>query len=276
MFRPMTLSNAVELQEVAHRMRKSVVRMAAGKGEGYVGQGLQMADLMAVLFRSEMNWKPEAGDDPEVDRFVLSTGHYSIGLWSAFAELGLLGPNDLDSYGEDGSRIIMSTERGGGVEGVELTGGSLGHGLGVGVGIALGRKLRQHSGRTFVYLTDGEVQEGSTWESAMLASYKQLDRLVAVIDVNRVQADGPLVLEVEPVSEKLRAFGWWAEDVNGNDIPEILAGFEAAAKVDNRPKALVCHTEMGFGVPLILNRERNHFVRVAPHEWDAVRTEVEA
>ena len=237
MFRPMTLSNAVELQEVAHRMRKSVVRMAAGKGEGYVGQGLQMADLMAVLFRSEMNWKPEAGDDPEVDRFVLSTGHYSIGLWSAFAELGLLPEADLDSYGEDGSRIIMSTERGGGVEGVELTGGSLGHGLGVGVGHRPRPPAAPGiSGRTFVYLTDGEVQEGSTWESAMLASYQQLDRLVAVIDVNRVQADGPLVLEVEPVARSCAPSAGGRRTSTATTSRQILAGFEAAAKVDARPR----------------------------------------
>lgn len=266
---------AGELEAAALRMRRFVVQMAAGKGEGYVGQGVQAADLMAVLFKSEMNWRPDPGEDPEVDRFVLSTGHYSIALWSAFAELGLLGDEDLDSYGADGSRIIMSTERGGGVEGVELTGGSLGQGLGVGVGIALGRRLRGHRGRTFVYLTDGELQEGSTWESAMLAGYERLDRLVAVVDVNRVQADGPLVLEVEPVAEKLRAFGWWAEDVNGNDVTEILAGFEAAAAVTDRPRALVAHTEMGSGVPLILNRERNHFVRVAAHEWDAVKAELD-
>jgi transketolase len=135
--------------------------------------------------------------------------------------------------------------------------------------------MRAHRGRTFVYLTDGELQEGSTWESSMLAGHERLDRLTAVVDVNRVQADGPLVLEVEPVAEKLRAFGWWAEDVNGNDIPEVLAGFEAAAEVSDRPKALVCHTEMGFGVPLILNRERNHFIRVAPNEWDEVKAQLE-
>ncbi len=267
--------SAAELEAVALRLRRFVVQMAAGKGEGYVGQGVQAADLMAVLFRSELNWRPDPGDDPEVDRFVLSTGHYSIALWAAFAELGLLGEADLESYGADGSRIIMSTERGGGVEGVELTGGSLGQGLGVGVGIALGRRLREHTGRTFVYLTDGELQEGSTWESAMLAGYRRLDRLVAVIDVNRVQADGPLVLEVEPVAEKLRAFGWWAEELDGNDVPAILAGFEAAAAVTDRPRALVCHTEMGFGVPLIHSRERNHFVRVAAHEWDAVKAELD-
>jgi transketolase len=270
----MSLSVA-ELQETALRLRKRVVRMAAGRGEGYVGQGLQAADLLAVLF-AEMNWRAEPGEDPDVDRFVLSTGHYSIALWAALAEAGAIGEDDLDTYGEDGSRIAMSTERGGGVPGVELTGGSLGQGLGVGVGIALGRRLRGHRGRTFVYLTDGELQEGSTWESAMLAGDKGLGRLTAVIDVNRTQADGPLVLEVEPVAEKLRAFGWWAEDVDGNDVAEIVAALAAAAEISDRPRALVCQTRLGAGVPLIAGRERNHFVRVSPHEWDTVAAELEA
>jgi transketolase len=270
----MVLSEA-ELRETALRLRKRVVRMAAGRGEGYVGQGLQAADLLAVLF-AEMNWRPEPGDDPDVDRFVLSTGHYSIALWAALAEQGVIAEDDLDTYGEDGSRIAMSTERDGGVPGVELTGGSLGQGLGIAAGIALGRRLRGHRGRTFVYLTDGELQEGSTWESAMFAGDKDLDRLLAVIDVNRTQADGPLVLEVEPVAEKLRAFGWWAEDVDGNDVGALLAAFEAAAEVGDRPKALVCRTQIGAGVPLIVGRERNHFVRVSPHEWDTVVAELEA
>ncbi len=261
---------------MALRLRKRVVRMAAGRGEGYVGQGLQAADLLAVLFGAEMSWRPDPGDDPDADRFVLSTGHYSIALWAALAEVGVLAEGDLDSYGEDGSRVAMSTERGGGVPGVELTGGSLGHGLGVGVGIAIGRRLRGHPGRTFVYLSDGELQEGSTWESAMLAGDERLDGLLATIDVNRTQADGPLVREVEPVAEKLRAFGWWAEDVDGNDVAALLDAFAAAAEVRDRPRALVCQTQIGFGVPLIVGRERNHFVRVSPHEWDTVVAELEA
>jgi transketolase len=250
--------------------------MAAGKGEGYVGQGLQSADILAVLFGSEMDWSPDLGQGSDVDRFVLSTGHYSIALWAVLAEVGAITDADLDHYGEDGHRIAMSTERDGGVPGVELTGGSLGHGLGVGTGIAIGRRMLNHSGRTFVYLTDGELQEGSTWESAMLAGDKALEGLVAVIDVNRTQADGALVLEVEPVAEKLRAFGWWADDVDGNDVSALLRSFEALGQAKGQPRALVCQTQIGFGVPLIMGRERNHFVRVSPNEWGTVSTELEA
>jgi transketolase len=265
-----------DLHALAKRLRRRVVGMASGKGEGYVGQGLQSADLMAVLFGSQLNWRPDPGDDPDVDRFVLSTGHYSIALWAAFAEVGVLSEAELDEYGADGSAVAMSTERAGGIPGVELTGGSLGHGLGVATGIAIGRRMRGHTGRTVVYLTDGELQEGSTWESVMFAGDRELDTLVAVVDVNRTQADGELVVEVEPVAEKFRSFGWWAENADGNDVESLVTAFEAAAATTGKPKAIVCHTQIGFGVPLIMARERNHFVRVSPDEWETVATELEA
>lgn len=257
----------------AAAIRRNVVRMARGKGEGYVGQGLQAADVLAVLFFAELDWRLEAS--PRTDRFLLSAGHYSIGLWAVFAELGVIDSDTLDSYGADGTEVAMSTERGK-QPGVELTGGSLGHGLGVAAGIALGRRQQDESGRVVNYMTDGESQEGSTWEAAMFAAHAGLSRLVNVVDVNRTQADGPLVVEVEPLAEKFRAFGWWAEDVDGNDLRSLLQAFARARLEADRPKALICHTTLGFGAPLIMERARAHFVRVDSHEWDTVAGQVEA
>lgn len=108
----------------------------------------------------------------------------------------------------------------------------------------------------------------------MFASDSGLDKLVNVVDVNRTQADGPLVIEIEPLVDKYRAFGWWAEEINGNDLREIVEVFSHAREADG-PKAIVCHTQMGYGVPLIMNRERNHFVRVDDDEWDKVAREVD-
>lgn len=247
-----------------------MVQMAAGKGEGYVGQGLQAAELMAVLFCDELSL---AGGATEPDRFILSTGHYSIALWAAFAEAGLMPEEDLAHYGEDGHPVAMSTIEGA-VPGVELTGGSLGHGLGVGAGLALGTRLRGGAGRVFVYLTDGELQEGSVWEAVMFAADRGLRDLWAVVDINRTQADGPLVVEVEPVAAKFGSFGWACAEADGNDIGALLRAVgelrECAA-----PKALICHTELGHGVSLITGRERAHFVRVDDHEWERVRQELE-
>jgi transketolase len=248
--------------------------MAEGKGEGYVGQGLQAADVLAVLFHAELQLVHSAQGDCVAgrDRLILSAGHYSIALWAALAEVGLLDEAELDGYGQDGDQLAMSTIEGA-VRGVELTGGSLGHGPGVAAGLALGLRMRGETGRVFVYLTDGELQEGSVWEAAMFAGDRQLANLWAVVDINRTQADGDLVVEVEPVADKLRAFGWTCADSDGHDIGALLRSLDQLRESIG-PKALVCHTEIGHGVPLITGRERAHFVRVDEDEWSRVRREL--
>src|SRR5207237_241073 len=154
---------------------------------------------------------------------TFSSGHYSIGRWAALAEAGHLEGHDLGSYGGDGATLIMSTlERHPPL--IELTGGSLGHGLGVAAGLAVGYRIRGRPARIFNFMTDGEIQEGSTWEAAMFAGHERLGNLVNVIDVNRTQADGDLVLEIEPVVEKFRSFGWWAAEAEGNDLDSLRAG----------------------------------------------------
>jgi len=269
-----TTIDADALRARAKNIRRNVVRMCAGKGEGYVGQGLDVADILAVLFLSEMRYDP-VDRSPDVDRLIYSAGHYSIGLWAALAEAGHLDGYDLDSYAADGTELIMSTHEGHPPL-VELTGGALGHGLGVAAGLALGYRMRGYPARIFNFMTDGETQEGSTWESAMFAADQRLTNLVCVVDVNRVQADGDLVLEIEPLADKFRSFGWWARDTDGNDVDSLLEAFDAARGVSDAPKAVVCRTTLGFGVPLIMERERNHFVRVDEHEWDAVAAQLEA
>jgi transketolase len=262
-----------DLRARAKDIRRNVVRMASGKGEGYVGQGLDVADILAVLLLAEMRYEP-FGRSSQTDRLIFSTGHYSIGLWAALSEAGHLDGYDLTSYGADGSTLIMST-----LDGhppmIEITGGSLAHGLGVAAGLAIGYRWKDHPGRIFNFMSDGETQEGSTWESAMFAAGHGLGNLISVIDVNRTQADGDLVLEIEPLAEKWRAFGWWADEVDGNDIEALLGAFDRARGVVDRPKAIVCHTTLGRGVPLIMERERNHFVRVDENEWGRVATQLE-
>jgi len=258
-----------ELEGRAHNIRRNVVRMATGKGEGYVGQGLDAAEILAVLFCSEMRLGAGADDD----RFVLSPGHYSIALWAAMAEAGMLEPGLLDSYGADGSDVIMSTHRGA-VAGVELTGGSLAHGLPVAAGMAIGNELAGRGGRVVTFVSDGELQEGSQWEAVMFAGHRKLSSLLMVLDVNRTQADGPLVIEHEPLVEKLQAFGWWCQEADGNDVAAILAGLDAA-RPDPRPKALVCRTRLANGVPLLMQRDRAHFVRVGDDEWQTVAAQLE-
>jgi transketolase len=258
----------------ATNLRRHMLTMARGQGSGYIGQGLGIADLLAALYFHELRYDPDDVSWPERDRFLMSTGHYSIALWAALAEAGILPLSELPTYGADGSRLAMSTLDT--TPGVEIIGGSLGHGLGQGVGQALGLRLDSSPARVFVELSDGEMQEGSTWEAAMSGSHFKLDNLIALIDCNGIQADGPIVLDMEPVAEKWRAFGWETEEIDGNDLAAIVDALNAARLRSGRPKAIVLRTLPGKGVPTIESREKAHFVRIDPGEWDALVTEFES
>jgi transketolase len=269
-------SSEPDIRGLKHRaanLRRHMLAMARGQGQGYIGQGLGIADLLAALYFHELRYDPQDLAWPERDRFLLSTGHYSIALWAALAECGILPLGELSTYGADGSRLEMSTLDT--TPGVEVIGGSLGHGLGQGVGQALGLRLDGSSARVFVELSDGEMQEGATWEAAMSGASFGLDNLVALIDCNGIQADGRIVLDMEPVADKWRAFGWDTEEIDGNDIVAIVAALQRARAPSGRPKAIVLRTLPGKGVPTLEEREKAHFVRVEPGEWDALIGEFE-
>ena len=257
----------------ATNLRRHMLTMARGQGSGYIGQGLGIADLFAALYFHELRYDPADVRWVGRDRFLLSTGHYSIALWAALAECGVLPVEELTTYGADDSRLEMSTLDT--TPGVEMIGGSLGHGLGQGIGMALGLRMDSSSSRVFVELSDGEMQEGATWEAAMAASHFALDNLVALVDCNGIQADGAVVLDMEPVAEKWRAFGWETREVDGNDIAAIVAALAEFRAPFGRPKAIVLRTKPGRGVPTLEARERAHFVRVDPGEWDALVAEFE-
>jgi len=245
---PSATADLPALTARARRLRRHMLRMARGQGQGYIGQGLGIADLLAALYFHELRFDPQNLGWPERDRFLLSTGHYSIALWAALAEAGVLPLDELDSYGADGSRLEMSTLDT--TPGVEMIGGSLGHGLGQGVGQALGLRLRRSPARVFVELSDGEMQEGSTWEAAMAASHFGLDNLVALIDCNGIQADGRIVIDIEPVGDKCRAFGWDTVEIDGNAMEDVLTALHGARKRDG--------LQDGFRILLVADAAREH------------------
>ena len=269
-----TPQTITELKRRAHQLRRNMLRQAKGKGQGYIGQGLGIADLLAALYFFEMKLRRGEPLWPDRDRFLLSTGHYSIALWAVLAEVGVLEHGELDGYGADGGRLDMSTLET--TPGVEVIGGSLGHGLGQGVGIALGHRLDARPARVFVELSDGELQEGSTWEAAMSGAHYGLDNLIALVDCNGIQADGPMVINIEPVRDKWQAFGWDAREIAGNDMGQIVDALVWARARTGRPKAVVLRTTPGTGIPTLTRREKAHFVRVDADEWDALEAELEA
>ena len=262
------LSN-VSLAERAYRIRRHALRMGEVQGQGYIAQALGIADVLAVSYFHAMTYRP---NDPEWegrDRFLLSIGHYAIALYAALIEAGIIPEDEIETYGSDDSRLPMSGMAAY-TPGMEITGGSLGHGLPIAIGIALG--LKRKTSTSFVYnlFSDGELDEGSTWEAAMSAGSYKLDNLIGIVDVNNMQADGPStgVLNFEPLVPKFEAFGWFVQRVDGNDIDAVVAAFDRARHVEvKQPRIVICDTRMGKGVPFLEERERNHFLRVEPDEW---------
>ena len=257
------------LPERAYRIRRYALRMGEVQGQGYIGQALGYADVLATAYGHAMRYRPEDPKWEQRDRFLLSHGHYAIALYAALIEGGILAEDELESYGSDDSRLPMS-----GMAtytpGMEMSGGSLGQGLVIAVGMALG--LRHKNNPAFVYnsMSDGELDEGATWEGAMSAAHHRLANLICLVDINNQQADGPSgkVLGFEPLAEKWASFGWHVQRVDGNDITAVVNAFDAArALTEPKPRVILFDTLMGKGVPFLEQREKNHFIRVDPPEW---------
>jgi len=257
------------LRESAYRIRRFALRMGEVQGQGYIGQALGWADVLAVAYRHALTLRPDEPEWEGRDRFLLSHGHYAIAAYAALLEAGIIPESELETYGSDDSRLPMS-----GMAtytpGMEMSGGSLGHGLPIAVGMALG--LRQKKNPAFVYnsMSDGELDEGSTWEAALGAAHHALGNLICLVDINNQQADGPSgkVMGFEPLADKWAAFGWHVQRVDGNDLSAVLKAFDAARSLpEARPRVILFDTLMGKGVPFLEKREKNHFIRVDPPEW---------
>lgn len=266
------------VEEFAYRSRHNSLDMGEEQGQGYVGQALGAADIFATVYADRLRFRPSEPDWNERDRFLLSTGHYAIGLYAALAEAGIVDRVELATYGSDDSRLPMSGMASY-TPGMEISGGSLGHGLTVAVGIALGLRHQKSASKVINFLSDGELDEGSTWEAAMGAHHHRLGNLTAVVDINALQADGATstILSTEPVHEKWAACGWYVERIDGNDVAALLAAFDRAADLSgDRPSVILCDTKVGKGVPLLENREKAHFMRIEEHEWQICRDQLTA
>jgi transketolase len=263
------MSDLSTLERNAYRIRRYALRMGEEQGQGYIGQALGWADVLAAAYCHAMTFRAAEPAWEGRDRFLLSHGHYAIAHYAALIEAGIISEDELDSYGSDDSRLPMS-----GMAtytpGMEISGGSLGQGLAIGVGIALA--LKQKKNPAFVYnsMSDGELDEGSTWEAAMGAAHHRLDNLICLVDINNQQADGPSgkVLGFEPLVDKWEAFGWHVQRVSGNDLAAVVGAFDRArASTERKPRVILFDTLMGKGVPFLEAREKNHFIRVDPPEW---------
>lgn len=244
---------------MARRVRVESLKMVHRAGASHIGGALSMADLLAVLYEKILNVRHQLPDWPERDRFILSKGHSCSALYATLALRGFFTVEELQTYGQDGSRLLAHVSHK--VPGVEFSTGSLGHGLPFGSGRALAAKRKGEKWRAFVMLSDGELDEGSNWEAILFAPQHRLDNLVAIVDYNKIQSLGSVaeVLELGPLAEKFRAFRWSVREVNGHDHGQIRGALNEVPWEPGKPSCLIAHTVKGKGVDFMESQLAWHY-----------------
>ncbi len=250
-----------ELKVSATEVRRNILKMIHNAKSGHPGGSLSGADILTVLYKKCLNipkdWD-KSSDFELRDRFILSKGHASPLLYAILSEHGLIQEEELMTFRKIKSRLQGHPSRGY-IAGIEVSTGSLGHGLSLGCGIAMGLKLDKNPAHVVVYLGDGELQEGSNWEAFMQASHRNLNNLIAIIDRNRLQIDGNTedVMALGNVSEKIKSFGWETTEIDGHNYNEIYEAVEKAKKSD-KPFAIIANTIKGKGVSFMENQAGWH------------------
>jgi transketolase len=270
-------NRSLETRALAHRIRRHAVMMTSRGKSSHVGSVLSMADILAVLYGEAMRVDPAVPKWSGRDRFILSKGHGGAGVYAALAETGFFDPGLLAQHYQNGS-IFSGHVSHKGVPGVELSTGSLGHGLGVGVGMALSASRTGQAWRVFVVMSDGECDEGSVWEAAMFASHQRLDQLIAVIDYNKIQSLASVgeTLALEPFADKWTAFGWAVREVDGHDHSALSQTFGALRAAQGKPTCVIAHTTKGKGVSFMENSVLWHYRNAQGDEYSAALAELDA
>ena len=263
--------------ELAKRVRIHALKMTSSGKSSHIGAVFSMADALSVLYGRVMNVDPSDPSWSERDRFILSKGHAGAGVYAVLAECGFFPVDKLKTHYQDGSDLSGHVSHKG-IPGVELSTGSLGHGLSVGTGMAYGAKLDSLGHRVFVMLSDGEMDEGSNWEAILFAAHHKLDNLVAVVDYNKIQSLAPVVdtIGLEPFADKWRTFGWSVVEVDGHDHGALAEAMSSLPIETNKPSVVICHTTKGKGVSFMENTVLWHYRSAQGEEFEAALRELEA
>ena len=251
--------SATELKEMAKRLRRHVITMIATAGSGHPGGSLSAADIITVLYFKVMRHDPNNPEWESRDRFILSKGHAAPILYAALAESGYFPVEELKTLRKLDSRLQGHTDKNL-TPGVEMSAGSLGMGLSFAIGIALAARLDSKNYWTYALLSDGECDEGQTWEAALSAAHFRIDNLTAIVDRNDIQLSGWTrdIMTLEPLSLKWQAFGWHTIEIDGHDFNQILAGLEEASRIKDKPTVIIAHTVKGKGVSFMENNISFH------------------
>lgn len=241
------------LEKKAREIRRLIVKMLAKAGSGHPGGSLSSTDIMTCLYFSVMKIDPKKPNWPERDRFHLSKGHCCPVWYAILAKAGYFSEEKLWTLRQLGSVLQGHPDRR--TPGVEVASGSLGQGLSVALGMALAGKMDKKDYRVYCLLGDGEIQEGNIWEAAMATSHFKCDNLCAILDYNRYQIDGRVdeIMNLEPIEEKWKAFGWYTIEIDGHKIPQILEAFDEAKTIKEKPTIIIAHTIKGKGVSFMEN-----------------------
>jgi len=260
---------------LAQKIRQTVLEMTHRAGSSHVGTSLSMADLLAALYGGVLNVRPEEPEWEERDRFILSKGHGCAGLYAILAEKGFFPKDWLEDFYQNGARLAGHVTNHG-VPGIELSTGSLGHGLSVACGMALAAKRNHENYRVFVMMSDGECDEGSIWEAAMFAGFHKLDNLVVIVDYNKIQSLGAVkdVLNLEPFQSKWDAFGWNAKEIDGHDMEKVESTFAQIPFQQDKPSCIIAHTVKGKGVSFMENELLWHYRSPDKEEYKAAMQEL--
>jgi transketolase len=252
-------SSNEDLAAVCKRLRRDIVTMIAKAGSGHPGGSLSAVEIVVSLYWKVMRHIPDDPAWPDRDRFILSKGHAAPVLYAALAECGYFPKAELNTLRQLGSHLQGHTERVT-TPGVEMSSGSLGQGLSVAVGAALAGRLDKASWHVYALLSDGECEEGQTWEAAMAAGMFKLDNLTAIIDNNGIQLSGfnKDIMNVDPLNKKLESFGWRVIEINGHDLKQVLDALNQAKTVNGQPTAIIAHTIKGKGVSFMENNVDFH------------------
>ena len=273
----MTGEQANDLQELSKRLRIHAVRMTHLAKASHVGSSLSMVDLLAVLYGRILRIDPAQPDWPERDRFILSKGHGCAAYYAVLAEVGFFPMEWLETFYQNGSRLAGHATHTN-VPGIEISTGSLGHGLSVATGMALAAKRDGKSYRVYCLLSDGECDEGSTWEPILFAPQHKLDNLIAIVDYNKIQSLGTVkeVMDLDPFADKWRAFNWAVREVDGHNLGALEATLEHLPYEAGKPSCLIAHTVKGKGVSFMENKLLWHYRIPQGEEYKAALAELGA
>jgi transketolase len=247
-----------ELKAKAVLFRKEILEILNAAGSGHPGGSLSAVEILLTLYGYKMNHRPDDPQWEDRDRLIISKGHVTPVVYVTLANFGYFSKEEYKKYRKYGGKLQGHVHSK--VPGVEFNTGSLGHGLSVANGIALGAKMLRKNFRAYCLLGDGEIQEGSVWESAMMAAHHKLDNVCAIVDYNKVQENGPTndIKNLEPLADKWRSFGWHVVEVIGHNIPNLIKAFDQFGTVAEKPFVIIAHTIKGKGVSFMEGEAKWH------------------